>query len=50
MVSKAELAQILSATLNADTNTRVEAELKLAEAFVQPSMAFRDELTTKTYA
>ncbi|RXW18578.1 hypothetical protein EST38_g7277 [Candolleomyces aberdarensis] len=36
MASPAEIAQILTATLSPDTNTRVAAELKLAEIFVQP--------------
>lgn len=37
MASKDEIAQILSATLSPDTNTRIEAELKLANAFAYPS-------------
>ncbi|KAJ2917840.1 hypothetical protein MD484_g2556, partial [Candolleomyces efflorescens] len=35
-MSPAEIAHILTATLSPDTNTRVAAELKLAEIFVQP--------------
>lgn len=40
MASKDEIAQILSATLSPDTNTRIEAELKLANAFAYPSTNF----------
>lgn len=32
----AQIAECLAATLNSDTNTRVTAELKLAEYFASP--------------
>jgi len=38
MASMNDIAQILSATLTSDTNTRVAAELKLAELFGNPGM------------
>ena len=33
-----ELAQILTSTLNPDTNTRIQAELKLADLLKEPRM------------
>lgn len=48
MASTSEIAQILSATLNPDTNTRIAAELKLAESFADFSTCFyRDGLQKK---
>jgi len=35
-MSVADVAQVLAATLSPDTNTRVSAELKLAEYFTYP--------------
>ena len=37
MASPSQIADVLKATLNPDTNTRVAAELSLAELFTQPS-------------
>jgi hypothetical protein len=37
MASPSQIADVLKATLNPDTNTRVTAELSLAELFTQPS-------------
>ena len=38
MASTNDIVEILSATLNPDTNTRVSAEIKLAELLANPSM------------
>jgi len=38
MASTNDIVEILSATLNPDTNARVSAEIKLAELLANPSM------------
>lgn len=38
MAAASSIAQVLSATLSPDTNTRVAAELKLAESFADFSV------------
>jgi hypothetical protein len=48
MASTSSIAQVLSSTLSPDTNTRVAAELKLAESFADLSVYIsRDHLGRK---